>query len=89
MALAGMGAGIVAALAMNRLTASLLYGVRPAFFLAFVIDSVILTIVALLASCIPALRAIRVDPTIAPRHEGQRESLRLRKKAKPRTEEIV
>ncbi len=63
--LLGMAIGIVAALVLTRVMASLLFGVsatEPAIFVAI---SVVLTGVALLASYIPALRATRIDPMIA------------------------
>jgi putative ABC transport system permease protein len=40
----------------------LLFGVSPNDLLTFVAVSVVLTLVALAASCIPALRAMHLDP---------------------------
>jgi putative ABC transport system permease protein len=63
--LVGVVAGIVAAIAMARLTASLLVGVRPADPLALASAAAILAAVAVAACVLPARRAARVDPVVA------------------------
>ena len=62
--LAAVGAvlGVAGALIVSHLMAGLLFGVSPNDLLTFVAVSVVLTLVALAASCIPALRAMRLDP---------------------------
>jgi predicted permease len=69
--MAGFGVviGIGASLAITRLTATLFYGISATDPLTFVSVAVLLSVVTLLASYIPARRAMRVDPMIALRNE--------------------
>src|SRR5580704_12675501 len=67
--LVGVAVGVVAALALTRLMASLLFGVKPTDAMTFAGVAVLLMCVAAAASYIPARRAMRTDPLEALRHE--------------------
>jgi ABC-type antimicrobial peptide transport system permease subunit len=62
LAAAGAALGVAGALIVSHLMAALLYGVSPTDLPTFVGVTVVLTLVALAASYIPALRAMRLDP---------------------------
>ena len=65
----GIAAGMVAAFALTRLMASMLYGVRATDAYTFVAIPVLLGAVALAASYLPSRRALALDPVTALRHE--------------------
>jgi putative ABC transport system permease protein len=69
LAVSGITLGLTASLALTRLLASLLYRVSVTDPFTFVAGSLLFAAVAMLASYLPALRATRVDPMIALRHE--------------------
>jgi predicted permease len=69
LALSGVAIGLGGAFALTRLMRGLLFGVEATDPLTFVAISLLLTLVALLASYIPAHRASRIDPVVSLRYE--------------------
>ena len=67
--LAGLAAGIVAAIFAGRLIRSLLFGISAHDPITFAAVALVVAAVATLACYIPARRAMRVDPMVALRYE--------------------
>jgi predicted permease len=65
LAFCGVAVGLIAAFAFSRLISGLLFGVKSTDPLTFAAIAVLLTVVALFASYIPARRAARIDPMIS------------------------
>jgi predicted permease len=67
--LLGVLIGAAGALALGRVLSGLIYGVKPTDPITFLAVAVLLALIALLASIIPAYRATKVDPMAALRYE--------------------
>ena len=68
-ALAGMAAGLPAAVAACRLLKALLFGIAPFDAITFAVAPITLVGVAALACYVPALRAARIDPAVTLRSD--------------------
>jgi len=69
LSLVGTGIGIVGALACAKGIESLLYEIPPRDPITYISVGVILLLVAVVASYVPAVRATRLDPMVALRYE--------------------
>ncbi len=65
----GVALGVAAALASTRLLESMLYGIGATDPATFFVVPLVVTGAAMLASCVPALRALRISPVAALRHD--------------------
>jgi putative ABC transport system permease protein len=65
----GLGVGLVGALGVTRVVRSLLFGVTPTDPISFASITIFLTLVAAVASWLPARRATGVDPIVALRRD--------------------
>jgi len=65
----GLVAGLAGALVLTRLMGTLLFGVRPNDPATLAGVAAVITVVAAVASLVPAFRATRVDPMIALRDD--------------------
>jgi predicted permease len=65
----GVAVGVAATIVVSKLLVSLLFGVRPADPLIVAASVLVLIAVAVVASTVPALRAVRIDPATAVRQD--------------------
>ena len=65
----GIVIGVGTSLAVTKFLEGFLFGIQPTDSATFVVVSIFILVVALLACWVPARRAMRVDPMVALRHE--------------------
>jgi ABC-type antimicrobial peptide transport system permease subunit len=69
LAACGIALGAILSASLNRFLANALYGVKPTDGATFTAAAVLLMLVAVLASYLPARRAMSIDPVVALRAE--------------------
>ena len=69
LALIGLGIGLVLAVTSTRVLSSMLYGISPTDPITLAATALVLLLVALMASYLPARRATKVDPMVTLRYE--------------------
>jgi putative ABC transport system permease protein len=69
MSLTGIAIGAIASAGLTRLMANLLYGVSAVDPATFAVVAFVLAVIAMVASYLPARRALRMDPLVALRNE--------------------
>jgi putative ABC transport system permease protein len=67
--LAGLASGLVLALSLGGVLRTLVYGLTTTDAMTLIAASILLALLALLATYVPALRASRIDPKVALRYE--------------------
>jgi putative ABC transport system permease protein len=65
----GVAVGVLAALTSTRLLQTLLYGISATDASTFLLVPAAVAAAAVVASCVPAARALRISPVAALRHE--------------------
>jgi len=66
---AGIALGLLGSLGVSRLVSGLLFGVGPRDPATYLMACAVLGLSGIVATSLPALRAVRVDPTVALRSE--------------------
>jgi putative ABC transport system permease protein len=62
LSLFGVGAGVAISAFITRLLSGMLFGIPPTDPATFAATTVLLLLVGIVASCVPAYRAARMDP---------------------------
>jgi ABC-type antimicrobial peptide transport system permease subunit len=65
----GLGLGVAGAFTITRVIQAFLWGITPTDPVTFLIVSAVLAVLALVACCVPARRALNIDPIVALRIE--------------------